>query len=687
MRPCLRRGKLGETMAKALDSDEEPGALSRTDAELIRASGLFDLAYYLDQAPDVPDSEAAAVNHYLTVGWAAGLSPHRLFDGHTYRARHPQMESEPELLHFLATADVALARAEAEADVPMNQVTGRTTAVITTTGAPRATARCVRMLRSNSGTDVEILVVDNAARGPVPLVVLLVAQAYELVRVIRLGDRTSDADARNRGAACASGDVLAFMSHRTVVEPGWAEPLRAALDAGAGVVQPRVLAPDGTIVTTGMTWDRSAEPTDVLHKFPGDDPRAGVAAHREAVTQHCLAVGRASFDAVGGFASGMPAAVAAADLSLRLSTEGLGAVRYVPESTVVASPGKERGELAKVSDWRRFSTQWAHILGSQARTRVELPSAQIARAEPRPLRWAIKLASPFSRRRRWGDYHFANSLAGALRRLEQDVVIDCREAWYRDTAVHDDVVLALRGLEAYEPQPHHVNLLWAISHTDDVAPQEWRSFDYAFCATIHDPSSMASSRDSIEALLQATDPELFRPGPAETSLRHDVLFVGNSRSRVRTVVQDALSAGLRLAVYGEGWADSLPPGVLMGEFIPNDQLAGYYRSAGVVLNDHWEDMRRDGMVSNRLFDLAACGSTVVTDVVPGMEAVFGNVFYTYGRPQELGQIVRRLLAAPDYRLRERLNLAAHIRQHHTFDVRARRLLAAACTEVKEVRIP
>ena len=33
----------------------------------------------------------------------------------------------------------------------------------------------------------------------------------------------------------------------------------------------------------------------------------------------------------------------------------------------------------------------------------------------------------------------------------------------------------------------------------------------------------------------------------------------------------------------------------------------------MVLNDHWEDMRAEGFLSNRLFDAVASGARVVTD--------------------------------------------------------------------------
>ena len=55
--------------------------------------------------------------------------------------------------------------------------------------------------------------------------------------------------------------------------------------------------------------------------------------------------------------------------------------------------------------------------------------------------------------------------------------------------------------------------------------------------------------------------------------------------------------------------------------MPNDELRRVYSSAGIVLNDHWDDMRAHGFVSNRIYDALACGAVVVSDDVPGLRAL------------------------------------------------------------------
>lgn len=506
------------------------------------------------------------------------------------------------------------------------------------------------MLVTRTHTDFEVILVDNAVPDDVSPLLQQLAEELAAVSVIRSQTRLRDSAARNLGAAAATGDVVVFLTATTSVGDGWLPPLRAALDGGAAAVQPLLLAPDGTIVTTGMTPGAQGPLRDVLRGFPGDDRRAAVAGHRTAVGHHCFAVRADAFSAVGGLRPKLPPSEAAADLSLRVVRAGLGDVRYQPEAIAVTGDRKVRNPVPG------HASEWTGSDGTGS------------------MRWAIKIAAPFARRHRWGDFHFASGLAAALRRQGQDVVIDSIEAWYRETARHDDVVLVLRGLQVYEPRPEHYNLLWVISHSSEVTPAEWSRYDHGFVATTN-PLDSAAGFD-VEPLLQATDAHRFSPGPSEPELHHDVLFIGNSRWTMRPVVRHALDADLPLSVYGDGWSEYLPEGILKGTLIPNDQLPRYYRSAGVVLNDHWTDMRRDGLLSNRLFDLAACGAVFVTDTVDGLHGVFGDELHTYDQPQDLGPLVGRLLSDPGPAQR-RLELANYIRSHHSFDVRARRLVTVA----------
>ena len=664
-------------MAQGGGTDGVSGG-AHPDAAAVQASGLFEAEHYRSQCGDgLGTTDPLA--HYLSTGWQQGLSPHPLLDELAYHQRHPEAAPQAGLPHFLRWAADALREAEADGRAALAATAGDdhvrnglTTVVLATTGAPRATARTLGFVVTRSEGDVEVVVVDNACAGPDALLLQLLADQHPNVRVVRSPLRLEGGGAWNLGAAAAAGDVVVFIAPGVAVEAGWLAPLRVA-GVSAGVAGPRVLAPDGTVLTTGLSAAADGRLTDDLAGLAGEDPQAGIAAPRAAAPHYCFAVRADLLTGVGGFDGGLPEPVAAADLSLKLHAAGAARIMFEPASVVVTKPRSRRDRGRDAEAWHALRAGRA----SASTPADGMPLLSPARTEPRPVRWSIKIAAPFSRRLRWGDFHFAQGLRAALQRLGESVVVDSHDAWHRETARHDDVVLVLRGIEPYEPVAGQVNLLWVISHVDAVSPQEIERYDHAFVATAAPPRGLADVRTPLESLLQATDAERFRPGPREESLACEVLFVGNSRWHLRRAVRDARAAGLPLTVYGDGWQDLLPHDVVAGDLIPNEQLPRYYRSADVVLNDHWDDMRRDGLLSNRLFDLAACGATVVSDAVPGIEAVFGDVVHTYEDPAELGPLVRALLAGQGRPAPQRLALAEHVRRQHSFDARAQRLKAVA----------
>jgi spore maturation protein CgeB len=91
------------------------------------------------------------------------------------------------------------------------------------------------------------------------------------------------------------------------------------------------------------------------------------------------------------------------------------------------------------------------------------------------------------------------------------------------------------------------------------------------------------------------------------------------------------------------------------------------------LTDHHDDMRRDGFLGNRLFDVAACAARLVTDEIDGLSEVFGDVVKTFHDETEM----RPLLADPAsaFPARDaRLALAETVMREHSFDHRAEVLL-------------
>lgn len=128
---------------------------------------------------------------------------------------------------------------------------------------------------------------------------------------------------------------------------------------------------------------------------------------------------------------------------------------------------------------------------------------------------------------------------------------------------------------------------------------------------------------------QFTNPERFKP-VNNGKRAADVLFVGSNNSgKGRKSVDYAVSARANLSVYGKFWDSYLQPQYLKGNYIDNDELYRYYAGAKIVLNDHREDMRYFGFVSNRIYDVIASGGFILTDYLPEIEEAYGNSVATY----------------------------------------------------------
>lgn len=81
---------LGRTLWHAVQRFRQR-RVRRRALKLIRASGLFDAAWYLAENPDVAQSGIDPARHYLLHGWLEGRNPGPLFDGQEYLSRHPEL--------------------------------------------------------------------------------------------------------------------------------------------------------------------------------------------------------------------------------------------------------------------------------------------------------------------------------------------------------------------------------------------------------------------------------------------------------------------------------------------------------------------------------------------------------------------------------------------------------------------
>jgi hypothetical protein len=695
--------------------------LARADSAEASPGPLFDAAAYAAEHADAATHPHGILAHYLEHGVSAGARPNDWYTpgaaglppniADWVRARRAEWQARRDAL---GPAEAG-ALAEVDRVVPAARPTavGTVSVVVTTSMGWWRTTRTVRQVTeaAAAGGPVQVVVVDNGCGPETATMLDALPLRFPGVDVVHHPVDDGFGAAANRGLARATGAVVVFLDHAADVAAGWLEPLVEAL-AQPDVLgaQPLLMFPRGVIRSAGVAFPSCGGlPHALLEGFPPEDAAPLGDASFSALSAAALAVRHADLVAVGGFDPAFDAPLGAADLGLRLRRLRPGRFTLRPESVVVQRDSKAPRPPGAPDDRPVFLERWGgegpgddialwrhagyDVLHHDAcgetdgDPRLVVPRPVLARRRavvlegPPALRWALKIpALPDATAELWGDTHFARRLAEALRRLGQQVVIDHRLAFTRETRRFDDVALGIRGIEPYPPVYGQVNLLWLISHPDKLSRAEAASYDRVLAASV--AWSERTSRAwglRIDPLLQATDPGRFHPDLAAPDDGHRLLFVGRARETERPLVMAAVARGLPLAVYGQDWEQWIPARHLHGAALPNDRLGAAYRAAGVVLNDHWEQMRVEGFVSNRLFDAAAAGARVVTDDVAGLGDLFGRSVQVARDADDLV----RLTTAPDLDAifgddAERRAVAARVHAEHSFDARARRLLDVAC---------
>jgi glycosyltransferase involved in cell wall biosynthesis len=299
------------------------------------------------------------------------------------------------------------------------------------------------------------------------------------------------------------------------------------------------------------------------------------------------------------------------------------------------------------------------------------------RASTRASSFCIRIAGrDWEAAERGGDAALARSLARALGERGHRAVVQIDAESGDPLAAELDVLLALRGRPLSEPGPGRLNLIWQISHPEEADAVELNRYDRVLVASSRHAETLAGELSvPVEPLPQFTDPELFHPVPPSEP-KHDLLFVGNWRGEFRQIVWDAIQAGRPPALYGEGW-DLLAPEHAVAEHVPHAELHRLYSSCGILLVDHWEDMRRLGFVSNKVFDALACGAFLIADDNPALAEELPGAVETYSSPADLREKIDRCLADPEARERIARRGQEIVLAEHSVGRRAEALIAIA----------
>lgn len=289
----------------------------------------------------------------------------------------------------------------------------------------------------------------------------------------------------------------------------------------------------------------------------------------------------------------------------------------------------------------------------------------------------IKIGVPsWSETPSWGDYHFARAMQRALSGMGHEVVVQILPEWDDDSDRDSDVTIHLMGLSRYKAKKGPLNVLWLISHPDKISSINFSQYDLVFAASRPLAKKLKSLLGvPVVELLQFADTyHMFPDYTAE--LEHELTFVGNSRGEKRKIIKDILPCEYNLKIWGGGWEAFLPEGYVEGTYFPYSQLRRLYSSSLIVLNDHWEDMRRWGLVNNRIFDALACKGFVVSDANSEMARIFPEAVVSYLERKDLIEKIEYYLEHPQETEAKRELGYKLVKKHHSAEIRMQEMVEA-----------
>lgn len=252
----------------------------------------------------------------------------------------------------------------------------------------------------------------------------------------------------------------------------------------------------------------------------------------------------------------------------------------------------------------------------------------------------------------WGEYWLARDIKEIWSSAFNAAVWDeSKYPSWSDLDSYFDGAVYMRGRESFMPFDKERSVLWLFCHPEDVSLSEMRLYKAVACASENYAAILKGKGIRCEYVPQCTNPGRFFEDKDE-GYETNVFFAGNTRGVFRNCVKFALEKNIDIRVFGRGWGKFIPERYIMADYVDNNMLRKYYSNAKITLNDHWDDMRQQGFISNRIFDVTACGGFVISDYMPEIEKVYGDSVPMYKNAGELAELTTYYLLHEDERRRK-----------------------------------
>jgi glycosyltransferase involved in cell wall biosynthesis len=230
--------------------------------------------------------------------------------------------------------------------------------------------KCIRSLKEKTVySRTEVIVVDNESVETATHEYLQELSETDDARVVTERGPFNFSRLINRGAAAASGEILAFLNNDIEAgEPGWLrEMVSHATRAEVGAVGARLWYPGGTLqhggAILGLGGAAGHAFQNVPHGHPGYFNRAFLQQNYSAVTAACMLVRKNVFVDVCGFnETNLAVNFNDVDFCLRLRERGLQIV-WTPYANLIHHESASRGHYLTIEQQSQFLREKTYIQG------------------------------------------------------------------------------------------------------------------------------------------------------------------------------------------------------------------------------------------------------------------------------------------------------------------------------------